>query len=205
MSGNNIDSSLDSGTVNLTMTENHGKIVLYIGPMFASKSSALIAEVRRNMVARKRCAIIKYRGDTRYTESPTIVSHDGVTVTAPLSITAETLNECTERIANAKIQVVGIDEGQFFPDLADYADAWANAGIEVVIAALDGDYKRKPFKSIVDVIPLAEEVIKLKAVCVGCYNDNASFTHRLVDADGQVLVGGTKEYAPMCRRCYPRD
>ncbi len=77
----------------------------------------------------------------------------------------------------------------------------ANSGKLVVIAALDGNFKRKPFGSICELVPLCEEIVKLSAVCKLCFND-ASFTMRLVSEEKEELIGGEETYMPVCRNCF---
>ena len=97
--------------------------------------------------------------------------------------------------------VVGIDEGQFFPDVVEFCDRAANLGKIVVVAALDGTFERKPFGNIVSLIPLAEKVSKLSAVCVYCTNE-AAFTRRVVASKQIQLIGGADMYKPVCRGCF---
>jgi thymidine kinase len=78
-------------------------------------------------------------------------------------------------------QVVAIDEGQFFPDIVEVAEQLANAGIVVIIAALDGTFQRKPFGSILNLVPMAEFVTKLSAVCMDC-GQEAAFSQRIIDS-----------------------
>ena len=82
-----------------------------------------------------------------------------------------------------------------------FAEEMANAGKVVVIAALDGDFQRKPFGSILDLIPLAEEVTKLNAVCMVCYGP-ASFSKRLGSETQVEVIGGADKYIAVCRGCY---
>jgi hypothetical protein len=96
---------------------------------------------------------------------------------------------------------IGIDEGQFFPDIVPFCEKMANIGKTVIVAALDGTFQRKPFGSVLDLIPLAESVTKLSAVCMLCYND-ASFTERLGDELAVEVIGGSDKYLAVCRQCY---
>ena len=82
--------------------------------------------------------------------------------------------------------VIGIDEGQFFPDIVEFSEEMANKGKTVVIAALDGTFQRKAFASILELIPLSEHVVKLNAVCMTCFGDG-SFTKR-ISADKEVDI-----------------
>ena len=178
-----------------------GNIKLIIGPMFASKSTELIAHMRRNIIAKKKCAIIKYSSDTRYTNESVIISHDGAKLELSKSFSVEKLENCADQISSCDIEVVGIDEGQFFPDVVKYADEWANRGIKVIISALDGDYLRNPFKNIIDLIPRCEEVVKLRAICMKCYSESAAFSHRIIESNETIVIGGSDKYIPLCRGC----
>jgi thymidine kinase len=77
----------------------------------------------------------------------------------------------------------------------------ANEGKHVIIAALDGDYKREPFGDVLNLIPKAESVCKLNSVCMLCGND-ANFTQRIGKQTQTIIVGGQELYRPLCRKCY---
>jgi len=93
------------------------------------------------------------------------------------------------------------DEGQFFPDIVHFSDYWASRGKVVIVAALDATFERKPFMSILDLIPLAEQVIKLTAVCMLCHRD-ASFTKRIGSETAVEVIGGADKYLSTCRACF---
>ena len=78
--------------------------------------------------------------------------------------------------------VVAIDEGQFYPNIVEFCEELANEGIIVMVAALDGTFQRKPFGNIINLLPVAEKVTKLTAVCVYCANE-ASFTQRVIESE----------------------
>ena len=96
-----------------------------------------------------------------------------------------------------------IDEGQFFPDLKEYVVKWCEEYKKnIIVIGLDGDYKRNPFGQILDLIPIADNVMKLKAMCKLCSDGTeALFTHRLTTEDEQVLIGNSN-YIPVCRQHY---
>ena len=104
--------------------------------------------------------------------------------------------------------VVGIDEGQFFPDVVERCERWAATGKTVIVAALDSTFQRKPFNDILGLVPLAENVTKLSAVCAHCRGD-ASFTKRLRAGDeeqrGELRIGGADMYVATCRACHDLD
>jgi thymidine kinase len=81
------------------------------------------------------------------------------------------------------------------------AEELANKGIVVIVAALDSTFQRKPFGNIINLVPLAEKVYKLTAVCVYC-SEPAAFTQRTVESQEIELVGGAESYKPVCRQCF---
>nr|CAP19646.1 thymidine kinase [Suberites domuncula] len=172
-----------------------GHVQLILGPMFSGKTTELIRRMRRFQVANYACLIVKYAKDDRYSNQD-VSTHDKQ-MTAGISAT-----ELTEVKKKAKkYGVIGIDEGQFFPDIVDFCEEMANAGKTVIVAALDGTFQRKPFGPILNLVPMAESVVKLKAVCMVCYKD-AAFTKRL-GAEKQIeVIGGSDKYMAVCRTCF---
>ena len=140
---------------NFYLCKTLGKIQLILGPMFSGKSTELIRRLKRFQVAKYDVLIVKYAKDVRYDEYG-ISTHDRQTLPA---VAATSLTELTETAKT--YDVIGIDEGQFFPDVA-WAEDMANIGKVVLIAALDGTYQRKPFQNIMNLVPLAENITKLK-------------------------------------------
>lgn len=152
--------------------------------------------LRRFTFAKRKVLVIKYAGDTRYTAGEELSSHDRVTMAAaPASCLAAVAHLVKDS------EVIGIDEGQFYPDLVECVEQWADAGKIIIIAALDGDFRRKPFGRVLELVPLAEHVTKLSAVCTGCGRD-AAFTKRTVAAMQLQLIGGSEAYVPNCRQCF---
>ena len=98
--------------------------------------------------------------------------------------------------------VIGIDEGQFFNDVTQFAEMAANAGKIVIISSLQGTFYRSTWKNVTELIPLCEEVVKLSAICQLCKEKKASFTFRTASAENQKLIGGADMYMPLCRLCH---
>merc|ERR1711970_450559 len=128
----------DMTTENTTISGQKGKIQLILGPMFSGKSTELIRRLKRFQVAKYDVLIVKYAKDLRYDELG-IATHDKQTLPAVSATTLTPLSKQAE-----EFDVIGIDEGQFFPDII-WAEKMANLGKIVVIAALDGTYQREPF------------------------------------------------------------
>ncbi|KFM81162.1 Thymidine kinase, cytosolic, partial [Stegodyphus mimosarum] len=173
----------------------NGQIQVIFGPMFSGKTTELIRRLKRYQIANHSCLIIKYANDMRY-DAVNIATHDRQTFSAVSSTSLTDLKSDAENHS-----VIGIDEGQFFPDIVSFAEEMANKGKIVIVAALDGTFQRKGFGEILQLVPLAESVIKLTAVCMLCYEE-ASFTKRIGTETELEVIGGTDKYMAVCRRCY---
>jgi len=170
---------------------------LIFGPMFSGKTTELLRRMRRYNVANRSCLLIKHANDTRYDEEQ-VSTHDKHMMEA---VPVSTLRQVEEHAAN--FQVIGIDEGQFFPDLVEFCESMANAGKMVVVAALDGTFQKKPFGRVLELIPFSEQVTKLNAVCMMCYKD-APFSRRIGSETQVELIGGADKYIACCRICFEK-
>ena len=179
-------------------TRRRGRIEVICGSMFSGKTEELIRRMKRAKFAKQRVEIFKPAIDTRYSEED-VVSHDSHSIAStPIDSSASIL------LFTSEIDVVGIDEAQFFDSgLVDVCNQLANNGIRVIVAALDMDFKGNPFGPMPQLCAIADEVSKVHAICVKC-GQLASFSHRTVKNEKQVLLGETSEYEPLCRECYLR-
>ncbi len=187
------------------MTDNHtgetrrtGRIEVVCGSMFSGKTEELIRRLRRAQFAKQHVEIFKPAIDTRYSDEE-VVSHDHNAIpSTPIDSSASIL------LLSSDIDVVGIDEAQFFDEgLVAVCNDLANRGIRVIIAGLDMDYKGVPFGPIPALCAIADDVTKVHAICVKC-GSLAYLSHRTVQNDKRVLLGETQEYEPLCRECYQR-
>lgn len=184
---------------------DEGHIEVIYGPMFSGKSSELLRKVRRYQHAKKKSLVINYMHDNRYSSEDVMATHDRYFFfyfrqTAKALKTAS-LNDVKEKAMD--YDVVAVDEGQFYPDIVEFCEELADLGIIVLVAALDSTFQRKPFGNIINLLPVAEKVTKLTAVCVYCGNE-ASFTQRVVESSEVELIGGEESYKPVCRKCFNR-
>jgi thymidine kinase len=174
-----------------------GWVEVITGPMFSGKSEELIRRLRRVEIARQRLQTFKPAVDDRF-HATDIVSHSqqrmpGETVSSSADILAK---------VDAKTEVVGIDEGQFFDaDLVGVCDRLANLGKRVIVAGLDLDYRGRPFGPMPALMATAEYVTKQLAICVVCGNP-ANHTQRLTTSRDQIQVGAQGMYEARCRRCF---
>ena len=181
-------------------SENHRKsgcIEVVCGSMFSGKTEELIRRLRRAQFANQQIAIFKPVIDKRYSDVE-VVSHDFHKITStPISAPKEILEK-----VGPEVQVVGIDEAQFFDDtLVEVCQTLANRGVRVIVAGLDTDYLGQPFGPMPRLMAVAEDVQKVHAICVRC-GALANHSHRLSKSQDLVLLGEKDVYEPLCRDCF---
>jgi len=177
-------------------TKKGGWIEVIVGSMFSGKTEELIRRLKRAEIAKLRVEIFKPQIDTRYSEED-VVSHDKSTIRS----TPVTSSQNILLLAN-NMDVIGIDEAQFFDDgLVEACNKLANKGMRVIVAGLDMDFQGKPFGPIPKLLASAEYITKVHAICVRCGN-LAQYSHRLSDSEKLVVLGETDIYEPLCRNCY---
>lgn len=178
-----------------------GEIHLILGPMFAGKTTALIRKMRAEIQMGRRVMLVKSDKDTRYGLN-SVVSHDGAKMPCWAVADLASFKDKLGEEAYKQLDVIGIDEAQFFKDLYSFCQVAADKdGKTVIVAGLDGDYLRKSFGSALELIPLADSVVKLKSRCELC-GKAASFTFRKTGDTKTEVVGGADIYMPVCRRHY---
>ena len=175
---------------------NCGKIELILGPMFSGKSTRLIEAIRKSVYRNKKSIMIKFIGDQRYSKKSEVVTHDLIKYD---SIECSNLSESFDTLR--EYDIIGVDEGQFFPDLVEISEKLAHLKKTVIIAALNGDFRMEPFPVIARIIPKADKIKLLKAYCFNCHKD-AKFSLRIVQSNETVLIGAGESYKPACRECH---
>ena len=178
--------------------QRNGWIEVVCGSMFSGKTEELIRRLRRAKFANQHIEVFKPKIDTRYDETK-VVSHDAASIMARPVENAAKILEYTEGV---DINVVGIDEAQFF-DLAltEVCEKLALRGIRVIVAGLDMDYRGVPFGPIPNLLAVAEYITKVHAICLHCGN-LATHSYRKVDNNETVMLGEKDTYEPRCRTCY---
>jgi len=177
-------------------SQKKGWIEVVCGSMFSGKTEELIRRINRARIAKQKVEIFKPKVDTRYDEEDVVSHNKNAIQSTPVDSPRNIL-----LLAN-DIDVVGIDEAQFFDEgLVEVCNQLASRGIRVIVAGLDMDFSGKPFGPIPKLLATAEYVTKVHAICVKC-GDLAHYSHRLTDAENLVLLGELDEYEPLCRVCY---
>ena len=173
-----------------------GSIEVITGSMFSGKTEELIRRLRRARFAGLKVEIFKPSLDNRYSEKR-VVSHDERSiVSTPVDNAASIL------LLSGGVDVVGIDEAQFFDDyLVEACNKLADSGVRVVVAGLDMDFMGKPFGPIPALLAVSEYITKVHAICMRC-GSLAQYSFRKSTESQVVLLGEKDKYEPLCRDCY---
>ncbi len=183
-----------------------GRLEVVCGSMFSGKSEELIRRVKRAQLAKREVIMFKHSLDDRIANAY-VASHDGnkfeaIPIEQPSTILA---------VVDEDVEVVGIDETQFFPpEIISVICELVAQGKRVIAAGLDTDFRTIPFGPMPALLALADEAVKLKAICMVCGNE-AQFTQRIVNGkpagfyDPLILVGAQESYQARCRRCHAID
>lgn len=184
----------------LENTVNHQKhsgwIEVICGSMFSGKTEELIRRMKRAQFAQQKVEIFKPMLDNRYSEEE-VVSHDNNAIrSTPVESSSNLL------ILGDDVDVVGIDEAQFFDDgIVEVCNELANRGTRVIVAGLDMDFQGKPFGPMPYLMATAEYVTKVHAVCMRTGN-LAHYSHRMASEQKRVLLGSKGEYEPLSRAAF---
>ena len=184
---------------NQNETQRVGRIEVVCGSMFSGKTEELLRRLRRANFAKQKIEIFKPAIDVRYSQEA-VVSHDKNSIhSTPVEHSSNIM------LLSSDVEVVGIDEAQFFDmGLVNVCQQLADQGVRVIVAGLDMDFKRVPFGPIPALCAIADDVTKVHAICVRC-GSLANYSHRIVAGEKQVMLGEMEEYIPLCRVCYNKE
>ena len=176
--------------------EQFGWIEVICGSMFSGKTEELIRRLKRAQFAKQRIEIFKPTVDVRYDQEEVVSHNDNRIRSTPVPVASNIL-----LLAN-DVDVVGIDEAQFFDDgIVAVCNDLANRGIRVIVAGLDMDFKGNPFGPMPALMATAEYVTKVHAVCTHTGN-LANYSFRKASNDNLVMLGENQEYEPLSRAAY---
>ncbi len=171
-----------------------GRLVVICGPMFAGKSSALIARVETSRAAGRSVVVVKPVWDDRY-DAAKVVTHDG------RAVAAMAVRSATE-LSGVIAELVVIDEAHFFgAALVEPVLAMIARGAEVVVAGVERNHRGEPFDPFPRLLIEADEVVKLHARCARC-GGPAVHSQRMTASDAHIVVGGAEMYEARCRACF---
>jgi thymidine kinase len=186
------------------MVKMKPRIELWVGPMFASKTTMLLSSILSYTKAGKEVLLIKYSADDRYQSGDKceVVTHDGL---RRLAFAMSTLSDINEELLRRN-DVIAIDEAHFFNDLTQCVKDWKDRlGKVILLSGLDKDFRRMPWSSINTIIPHCDEYHMMNSICVYCGNQ-AYYSKRLQNEQQMstelVVIGGADKYAPVCEEHF---
>lgn len=207
---------------NSMASSNHsGYLEIILGSMYSGKTSRLVEIYKKCQFCNISVSVINHSIDNRY-DDELLSTHDKIKI--PCIKTDKLMDIYTECIDNelqldefntitrvkdklkiSKSEVILINEGQFFPDLYEFVSKLLNDEKKVYVCGLDGDFERKKFGQILEIIPLCDNIYKLTSLCSLCKNGNKGiFSMRLTNETEQTVVG-SENYIPVCRECYKKS
>ena len=181
-----------------------GSLTVITGPMFSNKSGELIRLATVHRIAGRKVGLFKHSLDDRYEGLERISTHGGQSAEAePVGSSA------TIGLVASSYDVIAVDEAQFFDDgLATVCASLVEDGLTVFVAGLDRNFKGEPFGPMAELMALADDVMKLRAVCMRCRSLEGSMTQRLIDGKPAsrnspvILIGAAETYEARCRNCH---
>lgn len=186
------------------MHQYKGKLIIHTGSMFSGKTSSLEKDMKRFSIAGYSTLAFKPTVDTRY-DSNEIKTHDNTVLQA---ILIDSIDDISKYIEDETPSVIAIDEVQFLGGNIEKIVAtikeFLKDDITVILAGLDMDFEGEPFEIVKELMPLSDYLYKHHAVCVSCGTD-AWVSHRKISTKERVVIGATREYEPLCRRCFIKE
>jgi len=181
-----------------TPTNTTSYLELIIGPMFSGKTSRLIEIYKQCKFCNIPTLVINHSIDTRY-DQYLLSNHDKVMIPC---IQTTQLTSLINNQELEKAEVILINEGQFFDDLYDCTELWLKENKKIYISGLDGDFERKKFGQIIDLIPLCDKVTKMTSLCSICKNGTPGIFSKRITKEKEQTIVGSDNYLPVCRYCY---
>lgn len=206
--------------VNVAMSSHHESSYLEIilGGMYAGKTSRLVEIYKQCNFCNIPVAVINHSIDSRYDNEfdDLLSTHDKIKIPCikteklfdiyPYDLSLEQDNQILLRVKDkSKIgtsEVILINEGQFFPDLEEFVKILLKNNKKIYVCGLDGDFERKKFGQMLDLIPLCDKVTKLTSLCSLCKNGTPGIFSKRITMEKTQTVVGSDNYIPVCRSCY---
>ena len=178
-------------------------LTVVIGPMFSGKTSYLMNIYENNNIKNNKTLVINHDLDNRYGDKG-LTNHNKETIDCIKMENLRDIYMILNNPKNPRYNTILINEGQFFKDLYNVVYTLLLSNYNIYVCGLNCDSNMEKFGTILDIIPLAENVIKLKSTCKIC-NQPASFTKRLVNSKEKILIGDSDIYIPVCRKCFYKN
>lgn len=202
---------------NMSEQRKSGYLEIVLGSMYSGKSTRLVEIYNQCIFCNISVTVINHSIDNRY-DDELLSTHDKIKIPCikterlfdiwidPVNMEENValIPRIKDKFKVATSDVILINEGQFFPDLEEFVTCLLNENKQIYVCGLDGDFERKKFGQILDLIPLCDKVYKLTSLCSLCKNGNKGiFSMRLTGEKEQTVVG-SDNYIPVCRSCYEK-
>jgi thymidine kinase len=202
---------------NMSEQRKSGYLEIILGSMYSGKSTRLVEIYNQCIFCNISITVINHSIDNRY-DDDLLSTHDKIKIPCikterlfdiwidPVNMEENValIPRVKDKFKVATSDVILINEGQFFPDLEEFVKSLLNENKQVYVCGLDGDFERKKFGQMLDLIPLCDKVYKLTSLCSLCKNGNKGiFSMRLTSEKEQTVVG-SDNYIPVCRSCYEK-
>lgn len=201
---------------NITMSET-AYLEIILGGMYAGKTSRLVEIYKQCVFCNISVAVINHSLDNRYGDE-LLSTHDQIKIPCiktdklmdvwtndiKLEDSIDLIPRINDKFKIALSNVILINEGQFFPDLEEFVRILLDNGKQIYVCGLDGDFERKKFGKLLDLIPLCDKVTKLTSLCSLCKNGTPGIFSKRISEETEQTVVGTTNYIPVCRNCYDK-
>jgi thymidine kinase len=209
---------MNKNNVNMSQPHPTGYLELIIGPMFSSKTTRLVEIYKQCKFCNISVAVINHCIDNRY-DDELLSTHDKIKIpcikterlfdiwTDPVDMEENIalVPRIKDKFKVSTSEVILINEGQFFPDLEDFVKTLLEYNKKVYVCGLDGDFERKKFGQMLNLIPLCDEVHKLTSLCSLCKNGTKGIFSMRLSSEKEQMVVGSDNYIPVCRCCYEKN
>ena len=201
----------------LQSINNYGYLEIILGPMYSGKTSKILELYKQYNFCNISVIVINHSLDTRY-HTTLLSNHDKIMIPCIQTNKLKDIWQNNQNFIDSgnfihsktykllmNSDVILINEGQFFEDLYEIVIDMLKCNKKIYVCGLDGDFERKKFGQILDLIPMCDKVTKLKSLCALCKNGTLGiFSMRLTQDKQQTLVG-SDNYIPVCRNCYNKN
>jgi len=186
--------------MNPTIPSSYLEVI--IGPMFSGKTSKIVEVYKQCKFCNIPVLVLNHGLDTRYHDT-LLSTHDKTMIECvQVNTLAEIWNEENTNILYKESQVILINEGQFFPDLYNSVVKMLDDNKKIYVCGLDGDFERKKFGEILDLIPLSDKVYKITSLCSLCKDGSPGIFSKRLTLEKEQTIIGSENYVPVCRKCY---
>jgi len=207
-----------SKSISTMSSKQQSYLELIIGPMFSGKTSKLVEIYKQCQFCNIPVAVINHSIDKRY-DNTLLSTHDKVMIPCiqtnklidiwyyNLDIktneeNSHNLLRIDDSVKLINANVILINEGQFFEDLYPAVEHMLRHNKKIYIGGLDGDFERKKFGHIIDLIPLCDKITKMTSLCSLCKDGTAGIFSKRISSEKEQTVVGSDNYIPVCRNCY---